>query len=54
MPHECDPPEEARLEGSAYGQGLQCEEYMSPTLEMSCPNSWAYKSNSVLTQYEAF
>ena len=48
-PHDCDPPEEGQLEGSVYGLGLKCEEYMSPTLEMSYPNPWAYKSNPILT-----
>ena len=38
-PHDCDPTEEGRLEDS---------------LEMSCPDPWAYKSNPVLTQHEAF
>ena len=40
-PHDCDPPKEGRLEGSAYELGLQYKEYMSPTLEMSCQVPWA-------------
>ena len=48
-PLNCDPPKEGQLEGSTYRLSLQCEEFMSPTLEMSSPDPWAYESNPVLT-----